>query len=1540
MHADTLKKLKIPGVFLLIIVIIILYVTESGSQFFLQQYKGISSEMSGDSAHWNNGIPCLTCHVLHMSPGAQLTAVDGNANLCMSCHNPGGGMANNTPFSNSDIAVPGVSGTSHAWNKAAINDKYGANFPTNYQMAGKVMSEEIVCSTCHQPHDQFYQPFLRTSNDQDAMCKDCHSVRDIGCYADDTTYKGSHPVGKVYQGADSRFNATPLDPSIIIINTKVECSSCHGVHYATSGNANNGTGDGYLLRASNDDNLCASCHTYTSHQGMGCTRCHQPHNPNRANIYMIRDTVETASSGLKPVVFYRDTGLYSFADGNGIYNGICEVCHTQTDHFRNDGSAPDQNHDNMGGQGGNNCLSCHMHNNEFYSVHTYPLAGTGCEECHGHEAGWEYSPGLYSQGRGSTHSHSTHTENDADDLKGPFIACAECHDTNEFPFFKSGTDGNGDGKYNLAETDVCNTCHSPGGSYDGVDDAVIGAKNNWDNGVYTGSDLTAGKEKWCAGCHDESPANSMYDSTGVDAPKVIGDENASYIYGTGYGFYKTGHGLADTVTYPASGGVTDGAGLTCGDCHDFSLAHIDHDSRTYDDGDLSTTSPSVYQIAYRLKLVGGLDPMIIPSPANSGNSADRFRLCYSCHDSGPFLSSSNMNTNLVTVGVNRHYYHVNRHTLQYSADYDYVVYNSRMTCVTCHNVHGSSNLTMVRNGELIDRELGLRIWYNNDDITTYVTWNTTGPDPENVSLAASTGTVWSGGSSSNLCTHCHGSNNTTPEYRYPFQDVNTAPWLEWAGDLDFENDGVNHDTSFANTPIIFRVNYFDINNDLPSINQLLVDTNGDGVTDTLNMSVAPEDLNVTDGSAYYVVLNIAKSTVLGPGDVDYKFNFVSTDSVATGIPITNHQFHLYNNTPTLDWTGNLFYESDGIHPNVGPTGDFDFEIVYTDNDGDIPSSLKLIIDDVLPGYDMIAGAGSITTGRTYSQTVSLLSPGSHTYRFFAVDNGVWGDTAILKTESISNTTFTVTSTANNVSVLDYVNGSCFTNSVMPIRGPIDGDYDFNVIYTDYDDEAPTEIKVVVDGVDEYLLSAISGTILTGMTYGTTIQINTAGDHTYHFYATDGTDVAVGNPSIVNGDTLTVFNALKVKLNDVRPGWYGNIQDAVDAFYDTLIMVYPATYHEKLSLQSLTDDKITIEAICGPENTIIDSTGTIIYFNSIPTYTRLIGFTITGGTTGAWFRAADAQVENCIFCNNTNRGIYSSHGSSMTLSNTIVRDNNEFGTNVNGDGAGIMFNGGGLPVISGCVISNNHSTGRGGGIFAQNLTGGNYLTVTDTEISNNTSASTGGGIGSNVSNLVIINSKIISNTSSGAAGAFYVQGSGITLDVQNSIIGNNRAVEAGGVWLNMLASVTISNSLFIGNETTDLISNRGGAIYTNIACYPVITNTIFKDNDAGRGDDIYAHQSTEIFTFNYCCMINNGDKLFGNGGAFLIDSTNIFSDPLFEDEAAGDYRLIPISPCIDIGTSTGAPAIDINGLTRGIDGRVDGNITGDLSDYDIGAYEYY
>jgi predicted CXXCH cytochrome family protein len=302
---------------------------------------------------------CNQCHIFHDAPGVTLTNVGGNANLCISCHNPAGN-ASSKPFANADKAVPSVSGTSHSWDIPSVNATYETNLTTIPDMLTRVVNDTIVCSTCHDQHTSAGIGFLRTSNNGDAMCKDCHSPRNVGIYTNDNTNnKGSHPVGLAYNGADSRFNAAPT--SMQIVNGKIECLSCHQMHFAN-------TNDGTLLRANNDANFCTDCHAYKSHKSMDCAVCHQTHNNNKANIYMIRNSITTPNSGNRTVSFIAETGTNSFADGNGSYDGICEVCHTTPIHHTNtdDGGTH---------QDATNCTTCHPHNSRFFPQ-------TQCLSCH------------------------------------------------------------------------------------------------------------------------------------------------------------------------------------------------------------------------------------------------------------------------------------------------------------------------------------------------------------------------------------------------------------------------------------------------------------------------------------------------------------------------------------------------------------------------------------------------------------------------------------------------------------------------------------------------------------------------------------------------------------------------------------------------------------------------------------------------------------------------------------------------------------------------------------------------------------------------------------------------------------------------------------------------------------------------------------------------------------------------------------------------------------------------------------------------------
>jgi len=325
---------------------------------------------------------CSSCHILHNAPGTTLTSVGGNALLCQSCHNTNG-AASAKPFANADKAIPGISGTSHAWDVAAENTSYETLAPAaDTEMGKRLPAGNIICSTCHNQHNNgsLGSPYLRIANTGDTMCKVCHAARDKGIYSDaPATNKGSHPVGITYNGTDSRFSPAPANTQLK--GGKIECSSCHGIHDVQTPSVNNLTNDGNLLRMTNDANLCKDCHNYKDHNSMTCLDCHEVHNTVDgtidSNIYMIKNTITVttpASATINATVVFTSEGgtgneAGSFADGAAPYDGVCEVCHTdvaKTGYHLNNSPGTHNN--------GTNCTTCHSHADSF--------SAGACNACH------------------------------------------------------------------------------------------------------------------------------------------------------------------------------------------------------------------------------------------------------------------------------------------------------------------------------------------------------------------------------------------------------------------------------------------------------------------------------------------------------------------------------------------------------------------------------------------------------------------------------------------------------------------------------------------------------------------------------------------------------------------------------------------------------------------------------------------------------------------------------------------------------------------------------------------------------------------------------------------------------------------------------------------------------------------------------------------------------------------------------------------------------------------------------------------------------
>jgi hypothetical protein len=303
-------------------------------------------------------------------------------------------------------------------------------------------------------------------------------------------------------GFAANLNSPNKDRHQNIVETTIyTCLECH----FSSGSSKTGSKTYSLTDAGSETEY---------HHVEYCTVCHDMTGPNcggYTNLYLIACTISTPNSGDRNVKFTSLTGMNSYADGDNTYNGVCEVCHTLTAYHRNDGSDNTEHFD------GSNCTECHPHTSEFSAP--------------------------YEQ------FHKTHLTSD----KGPKITCTDCHSETDYTIFADGK--------TLANTTVCDTCHSPNGAFDGVNDPVIGAKHNWVDGVYNadGVTLKSGKEKWCAGCHDDVPAYSFEDSqiitidnpaaTFVGAWNLYGGAGETY-YGTDMNWKAAGSGSATATWTP------------------------------------------------------------------------------------------------------------------------------------------------------------------------------------------------------------------------------------------------------------------------------------------------------------------------------------------------------------------------------------------------------------------------------------------------------------------------------------------------------------------------------------------------------------------------------------------------------------------------------------------------------------------------------------------------------------------------------------------------------------------------------------------------------------------------------------------------------------------------------------------------------------------------------------------------------------------------------------------------------------------------------
>jgi predicted outer membrane repeat protein len=351
--------------------------------------------------------------------------------------------------------------------------------------------------------------------------------------------------------------------------------------------------------------------------------------------------------------------------------------------------------------------------------------------------------------------------------------------------------------------------------------------------------------------------------------------------------------------------------------------------------------------------------------------------------------------------------------------------------------------------------------------------------------------------------------------------------------------------------------------------------------------------------------------------------------------------------------------------------------------------------------------------------------------------------------------------------------------------------------------------------------------------------------------------------------------------------------------------------------------LTIESAGGTANTTVDGGGINQEFDCADADVIIRGFKFLNSPLavragGAFDGPATVQISSCLFSNCIGTGpdelgaVFVGSGSTAVIADSTFQNSQP----------AVLVRNSGAASITNCVFTGDNTyctqvLGWGGGM------GGPTINISDCQFRNNYTAGNGAAISFESVSTVIKNSQFISNRCDGAGGAIYMYGGWPSTTppvIENCLFAGNHVAQSqvdaetgGAIFSGIDAGITIRNSTFVGNT-----SSNGTWGKCMAALNADIRNCIFWDNGWPYTFSLSGGTITH-------CDVQHGlpvewDPTDGGG--------NIDDDPNFYSASAGNYHVRLSSPCVDSGTSSNAPAYDLDGFARPQSGG-----------YDMGCYEF-
>ncbi len=283
----------------------------------------------------------------------------GNTGVCNECHGSPPGISQAKAMWKSGGPIDCI-GCHNSVQPSIVNDAIApgvdAYWTENGHGVGADQGRDLDCRACHNPdapHLRLTTPNPRLWTEANALCARCHGDSDR--------------AGKdVSAHGNSGYSLTTQKPFV------EQCATCHDPHGSSNLQAVRETVNGsrvyFLARTGdnsfdspNDNNsrdICATCHTTTSHnrvpsnrtqtphyEGQDCTKCHKHEtdgDPKTPDAFMpqgscmdchntVQDNGDNVPPGGRPAVAPDFTGLSHHIKGD-LKDAQCLVCHDQRTH--------------------------------------------------------------------------------------------------------------------------------------------------------------------------------------------------------------------------------------------------------------------------------------------------------------------------------------------------------------------------------------------------------------------------------------------------------------------------------------------------------------------------------------------------------------------------------------------------------------------------------------------------------------------------------------------------------------------------------------------------------------------------------------------------------------------------------------------------------------------------------------------------------------------------------------------------------------------------------------------------------------------------------------------------------------------------------------------------------------------------------------------------------------------------------------------------------------------------------------------------------